>query len=204
MSNQIINSIKDTTVRSATGVNQLSRTLPSLLKYQSVRKASQWLYETLVNRWSCSLHSSHSANISLKGAVDDLSSIRVSRPAGFSTVRFEMAVTYFAGSMSDGHVPIWLEIESTVDLISIPQMVPALQKFQKISNALESRTGSYVAETKPRKSVRFNQNSPDGMDVSVRIISSTYPTSQALRTCNVLTIPGLFVSLNLKEMFDKP
>lgn len=165
MSNQIISSINDTTARNSTAITQMSRALPSLLRYKSVRKASQWLHETLVNRWSCSHHSHHSANISLNSEVEEPPTVSVLQPESFVTVRLEMAITYYTGSLT-GEAPIWLKVESSVDVGMTRKVLPGLQSFQDVSAALQSRTGSFIAEpkgpqkskTKPKRSVRFDSD----------------------------------------------
>lgn len=165
MSNQIINSFKDTTTQNLTSPSHISQALPGLLEYQSIREASQLLYETLVNRWSCSLHSNHSANISC--CLDESHTTRELQAENISTVRLKMAITYYAGTLS-GDIPIWLEIESCVDVGLVYRALPSLQNLHDISTTLQAGTGVFVTElqtpqtkkTKPKKTVRFNQDPP--------------------------------------------
>jgi hypothetical protein len=179
MSNQIIKSLIDAEMSKTTTVSHAS--IPSLLKYQSVRKASQWLYETLVNRWSCSLHSNHWANISLDNEVrwDEVPKARDVQAEDISTVRLEMVITYFAGN-DPSDVPIWLEILSSVDIELMYRALPGLQKFTDISNSLESRTGPFVTET---------QKEPKTKNSSKKIVRFDSEPSEELQTLNLQSRP---------------
>ncbi|RDW57644.1 hypothetical protein BP6252_13726 [Coleophoma cylindrospora] len=164
MSNQISKNIRNVEVSRA--VTSSPASLPSLLRYQSVRKASEWLYDTLVNRWSCNLHSSHWANISLDNHLrrEEKTNLRGLEPEDVSTVHLEMAITYYVGN-NRSDIPIWLEILSSVDAEVMVKTFPGLQKLADISNLLQSRSEPYSTEprdapkNKVKKSVRFDNDS---------------------------------------------
>jgi hypothetical protein len=185
MSNQIIKSHMDTEMSKTTTFSQA--TIPSLLKYQSVRKASQWLYETLINRWSCSIHSNHWANISLDNEVrwHEAPKARDVQAEDISTVCLEMAITYFAGE-DPGDVPIWLEIQSSVDIELMCRALPGLQIFAGISDSLESQTGPFVTDKsrKPKSSkrtARFDNEPSDEMQ-TLSLQSRQQAKAQAVET----------------------
>ena len=88
----------------------------SIVKFETVRKASQKLYEALSSLWACKAHDEHSANICLD--VGDRQQV--------DNVRFNMALTYIGGTQATtatSDKPLWLTVESLVEQSNSATMV---------------------------------------------------------------------------------
>ncbi|KAI9881509.1 MAG: hypothetical protein M1830_000072 [Pleopsidium flavum] len=116
-------------------------------QYQTVRKASQKLYETLSSVWSCAAHMEHSANICLD--EDDRNRNQVI----LSKVRFNMAFTF--AETQDSHTtkdPLWLTIESAFEQTEEPTNRPV----QPEGTAAYTLTAALQSlDIKAKKSVSF-------------------------------------------------
>ena len=78
-----------------------------IAKIRRIREASQRLFETLIDRWTCSSHQKHSAALFLGEEIKEMSERT-------PYVRFQLAVTSIYGT-SRSDQAIWLAIDSVVN-----------------------------------------------------------------------------------------
>lgn len=122
------------------------------------------------------------------------------------TVRFEMAVTYYAASPT-GEFPIWLEIESiesTLETFQGHLADTANKTYEKVSNLLQSRASTFVVEaplvTSPKSMKRtLLEQSQGPKRKAVRFETTLTMELEALRLENTAVLDNAVPDLCLVD-----
>lgn len=105
-------------------------------------------------------------------------------------VRFEIAVTYYCAGNTNNDRPIWLEIESAVEICSSQEDDTTPEIYKKFSNLLHSSTGlsatveSTAASPNTGKAISFEEKPSIEVKISESEISPV-PYEEALDLCSI-------------------
>ena len=136
MATQIIDSLRSLEAKPpATG----ARAGLDLAKYHIIREASQKLYDTLKNQWSCSKHTEHSAHISFGAEANSIHAYGSTVP-----VRLKLAVSH--SGLNSTAMLNWLSVESCTEKNHEKPKALNLETFNQFTQLLETRTMQAPAE----------------------------------------------------------